>query len=101
MDTAKTDLELMGTGHNYATERIPRPWRSRPVRAAGVGEISLLRNGYKTSKRPRWDYWLYVIFNCRSTSEVIAIRDPARLGWQPAMPVEHYHPRAEGSTGAG
>ena len=31
---------------------------------AGVGEIALTDNEYKTAERLKGDYWLYVVFNC-------------------------------------
>src|SRR5262249_9671604 len=57
---------------------------------AGVGEIALTANEYKTAQRLKADYWLYVVFNCVSTPELSTIQDPARLGWVPVMQVEHY-----------
>ena len=31
---------------------------------AGVGEVALSDNEYKTAERLKSDYWLYVVFNC-------------------------------------
>ena len=49
---------------------------------AGVGEIALTANEYKTAGRLKSDYWLYAVFNCGGTPELHAIQDPcsARLG---------------------
>jgi superfamily II DNA or RNA helicase len=58
---------------------------------AGVGEVALSSNEYKTAERLKRDYWLYVVFNCASTPELHDIQDPARLGWQVVMAVAHYH----------
>ncbi|MCI0388701.1 MAG: DUF3883 domain-containing protein [Acidobacteria bacterium] len=58
---------------------------------AGVGEVALTMNEYKTSERLKNDYWLYVVFNCATTPEVKVIQNPARLGWEPIMKIEHYH----------
>ncbi len=58
---------------------------------AGVGEIALTANEYKTAGRLRADFWLYAVFNCGSKPELHAIRDPATLGWEPVVQVEHYH----------
>lgn len=55
-----------------------------------VGEIALSANEYKTAERLKHDYWLYAVFNCGSNSELHAVRDPARLGWQPIVKIEHY-----------
>ena len=57
---------------------------------AGVGEAALSTNEYRTAERLKGDYWLYVVYNCGSTPEVHAIRNPARLGWKPIVTVEHY-----------
>jgi hypothetical protein len=58
---------------------------------AGVGEVALSSNEYKTAERLKRDYWLYVVFNCASGPEMHPIRDPARLGWTPVQQVAHYH----------
>jgi superfamily II DNA or RNA helicase len=62
---------------------------------AQVGEVALSSNEYKTAQRMKADYWLYVVYNCESTPDVHVIRDPARLGWQPIVQVEHYCVRAK------
>jgi hypothetical protein len=58
---------------------------------AGVGEVALTTYEYKTAERLKKDYALYVVFNCASTPELHKIEDPARLGWQPIVKIEHYH----------
>jgi superfamily II DNA or RNA helicase len=62
---------------------------------AGVGEVALTSNEYKTSGRLKKDYWLYVVYNCGSAPDIHIIQDPARLGWQPVVRVEHYQVSAE------
>lgn len=62
---------------------------------ATIGEIALTSNEYKTAARLKNDYWLYAVFNCASTPEVHVIQDPARLGWEPIVKIEHYHVGAE------
>ncbi|HYV39724.1 MAG TPA: helicase-related protein, partial [Gemmataceae bacterium] len=57
---------------------------------AGVGEVALTSNEYKTADRLKNDYWLYVVFNCGMKPELHAIRDPARLGWESVTVIEHY-----------
>jgi hypothetical protein len=57
---------------------------------AGVGEIALTANEYKTAQRLKSDYWLYAVFNCSSSPELHTVCDPSRLGWQPITTVEHY-----------
>jgi hypothetical protein len=62
---------------------------------AGVGEIALSANEYKTAERLKKDFWLYVVFNCASKPEIHLVQDPARLGWEPLVKIEHYHVGAE------
>ena len=58
---------------------------------AAVGEIALSANEYKTAERLKRDYWLYAVFNCGAIPQIHAIQDPARLGWEAIVMVEHYH----------
>lgn len=62
---------------------------------ATIGEIALTTNEYKTAERLKKDFWLYVVFNCASTPELHPIQDPARLGWEPLVKVEHWHVGAD------
>jgi hypothetical protein len=62
---------------------------------AGVGEVALTTNEYKTAERLKKDFWLYVAFNCGSKPELHLVQDPARLGWEPLVKVEHYHVGAD------
>ena len=57
---------------------------------AGVGEVALTGNEYKTAERLKDDYWLYVVFNCASKPQIHIVRNPATLGWEPIVRVEHY-----------
>ena len=57
---------------------------------AGVGVVALSENEYRTAERLKGDYWLYVVFNCGGTPQLHTVQNPARLGWQPVMAVEHY-----------
>lgn len=57
---------------------------------AGIGEVALSSNEYKTAERLKNDYWLYVAYNCSSQPQVHAIRNPSRLGWKPIVTVEHF-----------
>lgn len=57
---------------------------------AGVGEVGLTSNEFKTAERLKDDYWLYVAFNCGTTPELHTIQDPARLHWEAVVTVEHY-----------
>jgi superfamily II DNA or RNA helicase len=55
-----------------------------------VGSVALSANEYKTAQRMKDDYWLYVVFNCASQPEVRLVQNPAQLGWEPVVKVEHY-----------
>ena len=55
-----------------------------------VGEVALTANEFKTAQRMQQDYWLYVVFNCATQPEVNLIQDPAKMGWEPVVTVEHY-----------
>jgi superfamily II DNA or RNA helicase len=68
---------------------------------AAVGEIALSSNEHRTAQRLGEDYWLYVVFNCAATPELHTIRNPATLGWQPVVKVEHYHVPAKAILEAG
>jgi hypothetical protein len=52
--------------------------------------VALSENNYRTAQRLKGDYWLYTVFNCAAKIELHVGQDPARLGWQPIMTVEHY-----------
>jgi SNF2-related domain/Domain of unknown function (DUF3883)/Helicase conserved C-terminal domain len=58
---------------------------------AGVGEVALSANEYRTAQRLGEDYWLYVVFDCAGRPVLHPVQEPARLGWKPVMRVEHYH----------
>jgi hypothetical protein len=58
---------------------------------AGTGEVALTANEYRTAQRLGEDFWLYVVFECAGTPALNAIQDPAKLGWEPVVKVEHYH----------
>ncbi|MBI4331968.1 MAG: DUF3883 domain-containing protein, partial [Chloroflexi bacterium] len=62
---------------------------------AAVSGVALTANEYKTAERLKKDYWLYVVFHCASTPEVHPIQDPARLGWEPLVKIEHYSVEAQ------
>lgn len=57
---------------------------------AGVGIVALSDNEYRTAVRLKEDYWLYAVFDCATDPKLNIVRDPARLGWQPVMAVEHW-----------
>jgi len=60
-----------------------------------VGEVALTTNEYKTAERLKKDYWLYAVFNCGSSPKIHIVQDPARLGWEPLVKIEHYHVAAK------
>ncbi len=58
---------------------------------ADVGEVLLSKHEYDSAVRLKDDYWLYVVYHCATRPEVHPIQNPARLGWQPIVKIEHYH----------
>ncbi len=58
---------------------------------AGVGEVILSDNEYRTAVRLKKDYWLYAVFNCASKPQAHIVQEPARLGWEPLVKIEHYY----------
>ena len=60
-----------------------------------IGEVALSFNEYRTAERLKRDYWLYAVFNCGSKPELHPVQDPARLGWEPIVKIDHYHTSAE------
>lgn len=62
---------------------------------AGIGEVALTTNEFKTAERLKKDFWLYVVFNCGSTPQIRIVQDPSRLGWEPLVIIEHYHVAAK------
>ncbi len=62
---------------------------------AEIGEVALTTNEYKTAERLGNEYWLYVVYNCKTEPEVIPIQNPIKLGWEPLVKIEHYHVGAE------
>ncbi len=57
---------------------------------AGTDPVALTANEYRTAERLGEDYWLYAVFDCRTSPRLVPVRDPARLGWEPVVRVEHY-----------
>ncbi len=57
---------------------------------AGTDPVALTANEYRTAERLGEDYWLYAVFDCRSSPRLVPVRNPARLGWEPVIRVEHY-----------
>ncbi len=62
---------------------------------AGTESIALTANEYRTAERLGDDYWLYAVFDCRSDPRLLAVQNPARLGWEPITVIEHYLTTAE------
>ena len=58
---------------------------------AGVGEVALSANEYRTAQRLGDDFWLYVVFDCAATPSLKTIQNPSKLGWKPVVRVEQYH----------
>jgi superfamily II DNA or RNA helicase len=62
---------------------------------AFVGEVALTSNEFRTAERLKKDFWLYAVFNCATNPQVHLVQDPAQLGWEPIVKIEHYHVGAE------
>ncbi|AKT42527.1 protein NO VEIN domain-containing protein [Chondromyces crocatus] len=62
---------------------------------SGTGEVALTANEYRTAQRLGDDYHLYVVFDCATTPKLNTIQNPAKLGWEPVVKVEHYHVTAK------
>jgi len=58
---------------------------------SAVGEVALSANEYRTAQRLAEDYFLYVVFDCATAPQLHVVQDPAKLGWEPIVKVEHYH----------
>jgi len=67
---------------------------------AGVGEVALSSNEYRTAQRLTDDYWLYVVFDCASGGHIHCIPNPSALGWEPVVTVEHYRLKPDEVRGA-
>lgn len=57
---------------------------------AGIGEIALSANEYRTAQRLQHDYYLYVVYDCATNPTVHVIQNPATLNWQAVTRVEQY-----------
>jgi hypothetical protein len=91
------DRELEHLGYDIES-RDPATGRLRFIEVkgrAGVDEVALTANEYKTAERLGEDYWLYVVYHCATTPQLHRIPNPSRLGWQPVTKVEHYRVEAE------
>jgi len=62
---------------------------------AGVGEIALSANEFRTSERLKKDYWLYAVFDCATTPTLHIVNDPATMDWKSVLRVEHYFVRPD------
>ncbi|MGH9957199.1 MAG: DUF3883 domain-containing protein, partial [Pyrinomonadaceae bacterium] len=88
-DTRGFDLISRGPTSNGNLRRIETRFVEVKGRA-GVGEIALTANEYKTAQRLGDDYWLYVVFNCAFKPEVTLIQNPARFDWEPLSRIDCY-----------
>lgn len=56
----------------------------------GTDQVALTANEYRTARRLGQDFWLYAAFDCGTQLRLLTVCDPARLGWEPIVRVEHY-----------
>lgn len=52
--------------------------------------VALTFNEFRTAQRLGEDFWLYAVFDCASSPRLCPVQDPARLGWEPVVKIEHY-----------
>jgi len=77
---AKATSIVVLTGAGVSAESGVPTFRGGFIEEAGVGEVGLTTNEYKTAARLKEDYWLYVVFSCGTDSPALQIvQDPARL----------------------
>jgi hypothetical protein len=57
---------------------------------SATGPVALTSNEYRTARRLGEDFWLYAAFDCASQTRLVRVQDPARLGWDPVVTIEHY-----------
>jgi hypothetical protein len=62
---------------------------------AGVGDVALSSNEYRTAQRLGQEYWLYVVYNCATTPEIHLINHPTTLPWEPLGKINHYYVDSE------
>ena len=55
----------------------------------------------RTAERLKSEFWLYAVFNCRATPDLNTVQNPARLGWEPVVTVEHYVVKPDAVRSAG
>lgn len=54
-----------------------------------AGPVEIIERERLTGVALGDDYWLYVVFDCRSTPRVVAVQRPMRLQWEPYPGNEH------------
>ncbi|MEN3186822.1 MAG: DUF3883 domain-containing protein [Atribacterota bacterium] len=84
------------SGENRGFDILSRHPESGQVRfievkgRAASGPIVLTPNEYKAARRLRKDYWLYVVFDCATKPQLLAVQDPAQLEWEPVMKIDYF-----------
>jgi len=97
VETDTRGFDLISRQPSGDISRGPTETRFIEVKGrAGVGEIALTANEYKTAQSLGDEYWLYVVFNCASDPQVIPIQNPARLAWEALSKIDCYRIGAEG-----
>ena len=73
--------------------RVPKTGQVRFIEVkgrSGTEPVALTQNEYRTAQRLANDYWLYTVMDCASDPRLLTVQDPARLGWEAVVQVEHY-----------
>lgn len=94
-----TDLGPFRVGQILSGPLFSEPMRVETVRASGpakglgaaTGRILLTPNERRVAEDRRDRYWLYVVTNCDTSSELQEpIKDPGSFPWHEVRKVEHY-----------
>lgn len=86
-------VEEQNRGFDLISRNPQNPEQFRYIEVKGraeTGNILLSKNEYQTANLLQDNYWLYVVYNCKSTPEVHPICNPAKLNWKPIVKVDHY-----------
>ena len=57
---------------------------------AEEGSIILTPNEHAKARVIGKDYWLYVVFHCATTPQLIRVSDPAQMQWQSVTKIEYH-----------
>lgn len=73
--------------------RHPETGLERAIEVKGCGDVDavwLTRHEHETARKLGRDYWLYVVYHCRTKPVIHRLQDPARLPWEPVRVIERW-----------